>query len=106
MKSERQKMLDGELYDPMDAELVAGRERARDLCWELNATRDADQDQRRRILCELLGVTRVVHEPKRYGKNEVLMVFNNSPKRLGVAPHGVGDYRVRGSVVAHALVNI
>jgi hypothetical protein len=30
MKSERQKMLDGEPYDPMDPELVAARERARE----------------------------------------------------------------------------
>jgi maltose O-acetyltransferase len=35
--SERDKMLAGELYDPMDAELVAARERARALCWKLNA---------------------------------------------------------------------
>jgi maltose O-acetyltransferase len=55
MKSERQKMLAGELYDPMDSELVAARERARDLCQSLNATREADQDERRRILVELFG---------------------------------------------------
>jgi maltose O-acetyltransferase len=30
MKSERQKMLDGELYNALDAELVAARTRARD----------------------------------------------------------------------------
>ena len=30
--TEREKMLAGELYDPLDAELVAARERARDLC--------------------------------------------------------------------------
>jgi Maltose acetyltransferase len=40
MKSEREKMLAGELYDPMDPELVAARVRARGLCQELNATRE------------------------------------------------------------------
>jgi Maltose acetyltransferase. len=37
MWTERKKMLAGELYDPMDPELVAERTRARDLCQALNA---------------------------------------------------------------------
>ena len=48
--TERQKMLAGELYDPMDPELVAARTRARDLCQDLNATRESHQVERRRIL--------------------------------------------------------
>ena len=36
------------LYDPFDPELVAARERARDLCQALNATREAEQQERRR----------------------------------------------------------
>jgi hypothetical protein len=32
MKTEQQKMLAGELYDPMDPELVAARVNARDIC--------------------------------------------------------------------------
>src|ERR687883_1698684 len=55
MPSEREKMLAGELYDPLDPELVAARERARDLCWALNATREAETDARRRILRELFA---------------------------------------------------
>jgi len=55
MRSEQEKMLAGELYDPLDPILVRARDRARDLCQELNATREADQDGRRRILKELLG---------------------------------------------------
>src|SRR5512134_1588689 len=55
MSTEREKMLAGALYDPMDAELVAGRQRARDLCAALSATREADQHGRRPILRELLG---------------------------------------------------
>src|SRR3954454_19354101 len=55
MSAERQKMLAGEMYDPLDPELVAGRARARDLCQELNATRESDDVERRRILQELFG---------------------------------------------------
>ncbi|MEZ6092482.1 MAG: maltose acetyltransferase domain-containing protein, partial [Pirellulaceae bacterium] len=55
MKSEREKMLAGELYDALDPELVLARERARDLCQDLNVTRERDQETRRRILMELFG---------------------------------------------------
>ena len=55
MASEREKMLAGEFYDPNDAELVAGRERARDLCQALNATREGEADACRAILRALLG---------------------------------------------------
>jgi maltose O-acetyltransferase len=55
MPSEREKMLAGELYDPLDPELVASRVRARDLCQALNATREADETERRRILMDLFG---------------------------------------------------
>ena len=54
MQSERDKMLAGELYDPLDAELVAGRARAEALCAALNVTREADPE-RRRICRELFG---------------------------------------------------
>jgi maltose O-acetyltransferase len=55
METQREVMLAGELYDAMDPELVAMRARARDLCLDLNATREAQQDERRRILRELFG---------------------------------------------------
>ena len=55
VRSEREKMLAGELYDPLDSELVAGRERARDLCQDLNATREGEQERRREILKALFG---------------------------------------------------
>jgi len=55
MKTQRQKMLAGELYDPSEADLVAGRSRARDLCRLLNNSRDAEQEKRRTILIELFG---------------------------------------------------
>ena len=43
------------MYDPFDPELVAARERARDLCQTLNATREGEHQERRRILRELFG---------------------------------------------------
>ena len=48
-------MLAGQLYDPLDAELVRARERARDLCQTLNATAEAEKEKRQRILRELFG---------------------------------------------------
>ena len=42
-RTEKDKMLAGELYDPLDPELVQARDRARDLCQDLNATRSADR---------------------------------------------------------------
>ena len=54
--TERQKMLAGEMYNPLDPELVAARELARDLCQQLNATReDEAAGRRRRILRDLFG---------------------------------------------------
>lgn len=38
MPTERDKMLAGQLYDPLNPELDRARERARDLCQALNAT--------------------------------------------------------------------
>lgn len=55
VRSEREKMLLRELYDPLDPELVRARDLARNLCWNLNATREADQEERRRILQQLFG---------------------------------------------------
>lgn len=54
MRSEREKMLAGELYDAQAPELVAARERARSLCTRINALAP-DQPQRRPLLAELLG---------------------------------------------------
>jgi maltose O-acetyltransferase len=55
MPSEKERMLAGEMYDPQDAELSAMRERARDLCQDLNASRDNQGALRRRSLVELFG---------------------------------------------------
>src|SRR5439155_17542764 len=55
MRTEKEKMLAGELYDPLDSELVQARDRARDLCQDLNSSRERDQDARRSILKQLFG---------------------------------------------------
>ncbi len=43
------------MYDPLDPELVTARLGARDLCQSLNASRESDEIERRRILKELFG---------------------------------------------------
>ena len=107
MTSERQKMLAGEMYDPMDAELVAARERARDLCWGLNATRDAEPEKRRRLLRELFGAggESVWMQPPffcDYGANIELgerVFFNFNCIVLDVCRVRIGDYTLIGPAV-------
>lgn len=55
MKTEKQKMLAGELYDPLDPILCAERRRARDLCQALNATADAEDAKRAGLLRDLFA---------------------------------------------------
>ncbi len=55
MKTEKAKMLAGELYDPLDPELSRERRRCRELCRHLNESREDEPEERRRILSELLG---------------------------------------------------
>jgi maltose O-acetyltransferase len=105
--TERQKMLAGELYDPMDHELVAGRERARDLCQALNATRDAQADERRRILVDLIGRggDTVWMQPPfycDYGSNIELgerVFFNFNCVVLDVCHVRIGSYTLFGPAV-------
>jgi maltose O-acetyltransferase len=107
MKTEREKMLAGELYDPMNPELVAGRERARDLCQALNATREAEQEARRRILIELFGVggDSVWMQPPffcDYGSNIKLgerVFFNFNCVVLDVCPVHIGGFTLFGPAV-------
>jgi maltose O-acetyltransferase len=107
MMSERQKMLAGELYDPMDAELVAARERARDLCHALNASRERDAEERRRILRELFGSggDSVWMQPPffcDYGSNIELgerVYFNFNCVVLDVCPVRIGSFTLFGPAV-------
>jgi maltose O-acetyltransferase len=107
MRSERDKMLAGELYDPLDAELVAARNRARDLCQDLNATREANEAERRRILKELFGQggDSVWMQPPffcDYGTNIHLgerVFFNFNCVVLDVCRITIGDYTLFGPAV-------
>ncbi|MBY0229563.1 MAG: sugar O-acetyltransferase [Gemmataceae bacterium] len=107
MRSEREKMLAGELYDPLDAELAAGRERARDLCQALNATREAQQGERRAILESLFGAggDSVWMQPPffcDYGANIRLgkkCFFNFNCVVLDVCEVTVGDHTLFGPAV-------
>jgi maltose O-acetyltransferase len=107
MRTERDKMLAGELYDPLDPELARARERARDLCQDLNATRERDQEARRRILKELFGRggESVWMQPPffcDYGTNILLgerVFFNFNCVVLDVCLVEVGDFTLFGPAV-------
>lgn len=55
MVSEKEKMLDGMLYTASDHELVAERERAREITRKFNRTAATERRRRRDLLEELLG---------------------------------------------------
>lgn len=54
MATEKEKMLAGRLYDPLDPELTAARRRARALCRALNEVCSDDPAARARIVKELI----------------------------------------------------
>jgi maltose O-acetyltransferase len=54
MRTEKEKMLAGDLYDPLDAQLSQERRRARLLTEKLNQTRDDEEAERARLLRELI----------------------------------------------------
>src|SRR5262245_1135023 len=105
--TEREKMLAGELYDPFDPELTSARVRAHDLCRSLNGTSDAEEESRRRILCELLasgGDTVWIQPPFQcdYGRHIELgkkVYFNFNCVVLDVCRVKVGDFTLFGPAV-------
>ncbi len=107
MPTEHQKMLVGELYDPQDPELVRLREIARDLCRQLNATRESDRETRRILLQQLFrsgGDSAWIQPPFYcdYGANislgeRVFMNFNCVV--LDVCPVKIGDRTLIGPAV-------
>jgi|SRR5688572_24654196 len=107
MSTEWEKMLAGELYDPLDPELVRARDRARDLCQDLNATREADREARRGILTQLFGRggDSVWMQPPffcDYGSNVLLgerVFFNFNCVVLDVCRVEVGDFTLFGPAV-------
>ena len=107
MKTEREKMLAGELYNAQDPELVHARAFARDLCQDLNATRDEQRDTRSELLRKLLskgGDTVTVQPPFfcDYGFNIELgehVFFNVNCTLLDVCTITIGEYSQFGSGV-------
>ena len=105
--SEWAKMLAGELYDATDPELVRERDRARDLCQMLNASRESDREERRRILVELFGRggDSVWMQPPfycDYGTNILLgerVFFNFNCVVLDVCEVKIGDFTLFGPAV-------
>lgn len=106
MKSERQKMVAGELYRPLDKELTIARTRARNLCRALDAAGENDQT-RRQVLCELLaagGGSAIVQPPFYcdYGSNIHLgerVFFNFNCVVLDVCRVDIGSYTLLGPAV-------
>jgi maltose O-acetyltransferase len=104
MRTEREKMLAGELYDALDPELVAARNRARDLCQILNASRETDEEVRRHVLIQLFGIggDPVWMQPPfycDYGRNIELgnrVFFNFNCVVLDVCRVRIGDYTLFG----------
>ena len=107
MRSEKEKMLGGELYDPLDAQLSAERRRARLLCKALNDTRDDEQEERARLIKELIPASgrEVWIEPPfycDYGANITLgekVFFNFNCVVLDVAHVLIGSRVLFGPAV-------
>jgi maltose O-acetyltransferase len=100
-------MTAGEMYDPLDPELVGARERVRDLCQALNATRERDADERRRLLTQIFarGGDSVWMQPPffcDYGFNIELgerVFFNFNCIVLDVCPVRIGSFTLFGPSV-------
>ncbi len=107
MATEKEKMLAGDFYDALDPELVKERERARDLCRDLNTTREQEQEARRQILIELFGSggDSVWMQPPfycDYGSNIYLgkrVYFNFNCVVLDVCEVRIGDFTFFGPAV-------
>lgn len=106
MKTEKEKMLAGELYDPFDAQLCKERQHARELLKRLNDSREDELQQRAAILAELLGrETDAMIQPPffcDYGSNISLgskVFFNFNCVVLDVAPVRIGNHVLFGPAV-------
>ena len=107
MKSEKEKMLAGELYSGSDAELTFERNRALDLCRRFNALpADAAREEGSVLLADLFGYpTDVFITPNfqcDYGRNIRLgthVFFNFNCVILDVAPVTIGSHVLFGPAV-------
>jgi maltose O-acetyltransferase len=107
MKSEKDKMLSGEFYNPLDPQLSAERRRARLLFKALNDTRDDQPEERARLIRELIpaaGAGLWIEPPFYcdYGSNITLgdkVFFNFNCVVLDVAPVLIGSGVLIGPAV-------
>lgn len=106
MKTEKEKMLAGELYNPLDAELTRERLAAREHCRALASSAPGDTDERQRIIGALFGtITDAWIEPPfycDYGRNITLgrkVFFNFDCVVLDVMPVRIGDHTLFGPAV-------
>ncbi|HYJ78682.1 MAG TPA: sugar O-acetyltransferase [Longimicrobiaceae bacterium] len=105
--TEWEKMVSGQLYDPLDPALVAARRRARELLKAFNDSTEAETDERARILGELFGGVGegLWIEPPfycDYGSNITVgtrVFFNFDCVVLDVAPVRIGDRAMFGPAV-------
>lgn len=107
MTTEREKMLAGELYNALDPELQQQRDRVRDLCQLLNASRESERELRRELFLKIFGKggDTVWLQPPffcDYGSNIELgerVFFNFNCTVLDVCKVTIGDYSQFGSGV-------
>ena len=107
MRTEKDKMLSGELYNPFDPQLSAERRHARLLVKKLNDTRDDQVEERKRLIKKLLPSTgeSIWIEPPffcDYGSNITLgddVFFNFNCVVLDVAPVRIGSRVLFGPAV-------
>lgn len=106
MATEKERMLAGEPYDPLDPELIAGRRRARALCHAFNALPPGHGAEAKRLLAELFRsdaapiVTPPFHcdygDHIRFGRG---VYVNCGCVVLDVAPVTIGDHVLFGPAV-------
>lgn len=103
-KSEKEKMIAGDLYNPLDSELLAARRKARLLTKQLNDTKDDEEELRKKILFDLIpqqGVSLWIEPPFYcdYGSNIKVgdkVFFNFNCVILDVAPVTIGNETMFG----------
>lgn len=104
MKTEKEKMLAGELYDPRDAQLQYERRRARLLIKAFNDSSDEQGSERQQLLLELFGTMgkgTFIEPPFHcdYGGNITLgerVFFNFNCVILDVAQVSIGNHVMFG----------
>ncbi|MEC4806815.1 MAG: sugar O-acetyltransferase [Jaaginema sp. PMC 1079.18] len=102
--SQKERMLRGELYDPLDPQLCAERRQARLLFQALNCTTENQEQERKRLLKELIpaaGTNLWIELPFYcdYGSNITLgdrVYFNFNCVILDVAPVTIGSDTMLG----------